>query len=181
MSLSKAKKREGVCYAKANALALFSSDFRLSSRNIGKKGRFFTKLTLEPSPKVLNRIKFGRIGWKEDEYDPRFMGNRKQACFAMERSVVHHNHASFLQGWKKLIGKPKFRQRAVHRTIILQRGQNPSCVHLCLRCLTGEHASDDRLNQIPRYPRGSSAQYDLKLFCFAYITFNKFNTMRFQI
>ena len=47
----------------------------------------------------------------------------------MERSVVHHNHASFLQGWKKQVCKPKFKQRTVHRTAILQRRKNPA-IHL---------------------------------------------------
>ena len=47
----------------------------------------------------------------------------------MERSVVHHNHASFLQGWKKLVGKPKFKQRTIHRAIILQRCEDPA-IHL---------------------------------------------------
>ena len=47
----------------------------------------------------------------------------------MERSVVHHNHASFLQGWKKLVGKPKFKQRTVHRAAILQRRKDPA-IHL---------------------------------------------------
>ena len=47
----------------------------------------------------------------------------------MERSIVHHNHASFLQDRKKLVDKPKFKQRTVHGTPILQGCKNPA-IHL---------------------------------------------------
>lgn len=86
-------------------------------------------MSFEPSPKVLNRVKFRGIGWQEEEDNPRFLGSRKQALLAVKRSIVHHNHASFLQGWKKLVGKPEFKQRTVHRAIILQRRKDPA-IHL---------------------------------------------------
>ena len=73
----------------------------------------------------------------------------------MERSVVHHNHAAFLQGWKKLVDKPEFKQRAIHRTIILQRGQNPA-VH---------PGRDDPTSLIPA--AADSAEYFLSSGCIA--------------
>lgn len=42
----------------------------------------------------------------------------------MERSIIHHNHGILVQGRKKLVDKPGLKQGAVHRSTILERGQN---------------------------------------------------------
>lgn len=42
----------------------------------------------------------------------------------MERSIIHHNHGIFVQRRKKLAGKPELKQGAVHRSTILEWGQN---------------------------------------------------------
>ena len=44
----------------------------------------------------------------------------------MERSIVHHNHGIFVQGRKKLAGKPELKQGAVHRSAVLERSQDLS-------------------------------------------------------
>lgn len=73
---------------------------------------------------MFNRVELRGVRRKKDEDDTRFLGSRKEVRLAVERSVVHHNYAPFFQGWKKLVGKPKFKQRTIHCTIILQRHKN---------------------------------------------------------
>ena len=52
------------------------------------------------------------------------MGSRKQPLFGMERSIIHYNHSSLFQRGQKLVGKPKFKKPAVHRSAILKRGKD---------------------------------------------------------
>ena len=70
---------------------------------------------------MFNRVELWGVRWKEDEGDARFLSSRKQVRLAVEGSIVHHNHATFLHGWKKLADKPKFKQGTVHRAIVSHR------------------------------------------------------------
>ena len=42
----------------------------------------------------------------------------------MERSIIHHNHGTLIQGRQKLIRKPEFKKAAVHRSAILKWRKN---------------------------------------------------------
>lgn len=45
----------------------------------------------------------------------------------MERGVVHYNHGTFIKGWQKLVGKPRFKKAAIHCSAILEWSKDFIC------------------------------------------------------
>ena len=84
---------------------------------------------------MFNGIEFWGIWRKEQKFAASILGSRKQPLFGMERSIIHYNHGTFIQGRQKLVGKPKFKKAAVHRPAILKR-----CKDL-VRHLSGNNAT----------------------------------------
>ena len=73
---------------------------------------------------MLNGIEFRGVRRKEHHPASKFLGSRRKPCLGMERSIVHHNHGILIQRRKELASKPGLKQGAVHRSAILELGQN---------------------------------------------------------
>ena len=73
---------------------------------------------------MLNGIEFRGVRRKEQHTATKFLGSRRKPCLGMERSIIHHNHGTLVQRRKKLVGKPRLKQGTVHRSAILELGQN---------------------------------------------------------
>ena len=73
---------------------------------------------------MLNGIEFRGVRRKKDHPASKFLGSRRKPCLGMERSVIHYNHGILVQRRKELAGKPRLKQGAVHRSAILELGQN---------------------------------------------------------
>ena len=104
-----------------------------SKNGVIKRGEVWkdtAKSSFEPSPEFLNRIEFRGVRRKKNHPAAKILGSRREPCLGMERSIVHHNHGVLVQGRKKLVGKPGLKQRMVHRSAILEGGQNLP-THFC--------------------------------------------------
>ena len=80
---------------------------------------------------MLDRIEFRGIRRKKYHPATKFLGSRRKPCLGMERGIVHHNHGSLVQRRKKLAGKPRRKQGTVHRSAILELGQNIFATFCC--------------------------------------------------
>lgn len=89
----------------------------------------FTQLTLEPAPKVLNRIKVWRVWRQEQQSMPQSFRNGNKPAFPVESGVVHHNHSVLGKHRQQYTLKPQFKQCTVHRSVVLQRS-NDGLAHL---------------------------------------------------
>lgn len=73
---------------------------------------------------MLDGIEFGGVRRKKHYPASKFLGSRRKPCLGMERSVIHYNHGILVQRRKELAGKPGLKQGRVHRSAILELGQN---------------------------------------------------------
>ena len=85
------------------------------------KKKDFSKPSFKPRPFSLNRIKIRRVRWQKQNLAIIPFCQVRKNTFSVKSRVVEHDNTSRFRLFKQTKLKPKFKQNAVSRTIILKR------------------------------------------------------------
>ena len=57
----------------------------------------FCAKAFEPGPELFNRVEFGGVWRKEQEFAASILGNRKKPLLGMEGCIIHYNDGALVK------------------------------------------------------------------------------------